>query len=289
MIKEKNRNCLVILPELVLLLLISCQPRSTISTGPSNLILTDTPVASPSPQTAILTSTLSPLTLIPSQVTQTITTSPFTRPSPPPSSTLTPTASQASRICSPLAWETLPELWEIISDPYNPPPMGRDERHQGVDFSHYSRKGHKTIEGEPVQAVLAGRVVSVIEDRLPYGNMVMVETPSADLPASLRDVLGMAEGESLYLLYAHFGHAPLVKLGDPVVCGQVIGEVGMTGYHVVNPHLHLEARYGPPGVVFESMAFYTATATDQEMENYRRWRMSGEFQHFDPMILFSYK
>jgi murein DD-endopeptidase MepM/ murein hydrolase activator NlpD len=167
--------------------------------------------------------------------------------------------------------------------------MGRDERHQGVDFSHYSRKGHKTIEGEPVHAVFAGRVVSVINNRLPYGNMVMIETPGTDLPASLRDALGMAAGESLYLLYAHFGHAPLVKLGDPVVCGQVIGDVGMIGYNVVNAHLHLEARRGPPGVVFESMAFYTSSATEQEMENYRRWRMGGEFQHFDPMVLFSFK
>ena len=167
--------------------------------------------------------------------------------------------------------------------------MGRDERHQGVDFSHYSRKGHKTIEGEPVQAVLAGRVASVIEDRLPYGNMLMVETPYDALPADLRVLIGLPEGDSLYLLYAHFGHAPLVKLGEQVECGQVIGEVGMTGYNVVNPHLHLESRYGPPGVVFESMAFYTATATEQEMETYWRWRMSGEFQHFDPMILFSDK
>ncbi len=185
--------------------------------------------------------------------------------------------------------ETIPELWEIISDPYNPPPMGRDERHQGVDFSHYSRKGYKTIEGEPVQVVLAGRAASVIQNRLPYGNMVMIETPYSDLPAGLPDALGMAAGESLYLLYAHFGHEPLVKLGDSVACGQVIGDVGMTGYNIVNPHLHLEARRGPPGIVFESMAFYTASATAQEMENYRRWRMGGEFQHFDPMVLFAFK
>jgi murein DD-endopeptidase MepM/ murein hydrolase activator NlpD len=216
-------------------------------------------------------------------------------PSPIPSSSPTffpsgtPSPMPVSLICSPLAWETIPELAEIVSDPYNPPPMGRDERHQGVDFSHYSRKGHKSIEGEPVQAVLTGRVVSVINNRLPYGNMVMVETPSADLPASLRDALGMAEGESLYLLYAHFGHAPLVKLGDPLVCGQVIGDVGKTGYNVVNPHLHLEGRRGPSGAIFESMAFYTSSATEQEMENYRRWRMGGEFQHFDPMVLFSFK
>jgi len=166
--------------------------------------------------------------------------------------------------------------------------MGRDERHQGVDFSHYSRKEHKTIEGEPVQIALSGRVAAVIQNRLPYGNMVIVETPYEDLPEDLHAALGMTERDSIYLLYAHFGHPPLVNLGDPVDCGQEIGDVGMTGYNIVNPHLHLEARLGPPGVTFDSMAYYTTTATEQEMENYRRWRTSGEFRHFDPMKLFEF-
>jgi murein DD-endopeptidase MepM/ murein hydrolase activator NlpD len=202
--------------------------------------------------------------------------------------TASPTPTPVFEICSPLAWETIAELWEIVSDPYNPPPAGSDERHQGVDFSHYSRKGVKTIEGEPVQVVLPGRVAAVIVDRLPYGNMVMVETPGAALPTEVRRALGMAEGESIYLLYAHFGHSPTVNLSETVQCGQVIGEVGKTGYNIVNPHLHLEARLGPEGVTFESMAFYTTSATESEMENYRRWRTSGEFRHFDPLRLFEF-
>jgi murein DD-endopeptidase MepM/ murein hydrolase activator NlpD len=157
-----------------------------------------------------------------------------------------------------------------------------------VDFSHYSRKGVKTMEGEPVQVVLPGRVVAVIDDRLPYGNMVMVETLAAALPVELRRALEMGEEQSLYLLYAHFGQIPTVHLRDRLQCGQVIGEVGKTGYNIVNPHLHLEARLGPAGVVFESMAFYTTSATEQEMLNYRRWRTSGEFRHFDPMKLFEF-
>jgi murein DD-endopeptidase MepM/ murein hydrolase activator NlpD len=164
--------------------------------------------------------------------------------------------------------------------------MGSDERHQGVDFSHYSRKGFKTIEGEPVQAVLAGEVSAVIKDRVPYGNMVMIETSANHLPMNLRDALGVAEGESLYILYAHLGNESKLNHGDHVECGQVIGEVGLTGYNIVNPHLHLETRLGSSGVFFESMAYYTTSATNQEMDNYRRWRMSGEFRHFDPMILF---
>jgi murein DD-endopeptidase MepM/ murein hydrolase activator NlpD len=284
--KEHKKYYLVILPWLFFIL-IACQPTSSISDVPSKPFLTNTPTVLPFPQVVSLTPNPSPLISIP--LTPSSTPLSLASLTPIPSPAATQTAATVFKLCSPLAWETIPELWEIISDPYNPPPMGRDERHQGVDFSHYSRKGHKTIEGEPVQVVLAGRVASVIKNRLPYGNMVMIETPYSDLPAGLQDALGMAAGESLYLLYAHFGHEPSVMLGELVACGQVIGDVGMIGYNIVNPHLHLETRRGPPGIVFESMAFYTASATEQEMENYRRWRMGGEFQHFDPMVLFSFK
>jgi murein DD-endopeptidase MepM/ murein hydrolase activator NlpD len=197
-------------------------------------------------------------------------------------------STQASfQMCSPLAWETIAELPEIISDPYKPPSLNRaEERHHGVDFSHYSRKEVTTIEGEPVQAVLTGVVASVIVDRLPYGNMVMIETAAYSLSQEMTQALGLDSEHSLYILYAHFGQSPLVSLGENVGCGQVLGEVGATGYNNVNPHLHLETRVGPAGVTFPSMAFYTTTASLEEMENYIRWRTGGEFTHFDPMSLF---
>jgi len=34
------------------------------------------------------------------------------------------------------------------------------------------------------------------------------------------------------------------------------------------------------------MAYYIVKASDLERENYLRWRISGDFQHFDPMALF---
>jgi murein DD-endopeptidase MepM/ murein hydrolase activator NlpD len=203
-----------------------------------------------------------------------------------PSNTPTMVDGAIFEMCSPLAEETIPELWEIVSDPYNPPPPGSDERHQGVDFSHYRRKERLTIEGEVVQSVLSGRVAAAIQDRLPYGNMVIIETPGIDLPQVLADELGIEAGESLYLLYAHMQNAPQVVLGEMVYCGQEIGTVGMTGYNIVNPHLHLETRIGLAGGRFESMAFYDTSATVEEMDNYLRWRTSGDFRHFDPMMLF---
>jgi murein DD-endopeptidase MepM/ murein hydrolase activator NlpD len=204
-----------------------------------------------------------------------------------------PTPSPVSKLvefsmCSPLQHENIASLYEIISDPYNPPPPGRDERHHGVDFSYYHHGDRDTIEGEGVQAILAGSVAAVINDRLPYGNMVIIETAASLFPADLVSTFGIEKDESLYHLYAHMQSTPLVKVGEAVECGQALGTVGMTGYNVVNPHLHLETRIGPAGESFRGMAFYTTSATIEEMENYQRWRTSGEFRHFDPISLFTW-
>ncbi|MBC8508275.1 MAG: hypothetical protein H8D34_25750, partial [Chloroflexi bacterium] len=59
------------------------------------------------------------------------------------------------------------------------------------------------------------------------------------------------------------------------------------GYVVPVAHLHLETRIGPPGIAFESMAFFDTQATPVEQAAYTRWRTSGNFQHFDPMQLFA--
>jgi len=198
----------------------------------------------------------------------------------------TPTISQFL-MCSPLGEETIASLWEIITDPYNPPPAGSDERHQGVDFSYYRRGNRLTIEGELVQSILSGKVAASIQDRLPYGNMVIIETSWDILPGSIIDAIGIHAGESLYSLYAHMQATPSLLLGEFVQCGQILGTVGTTGYYVVNPHLHLETRIGPIGIEFDRMAFYDTSASLEEMDNYLRWRTSGEFRHFDPMVLFN--
>jgi murein DD-endopeptidase MepM/ murein hydrolase activator NlpD len=190
----------------------------------------------------------------------------------------------AVRICSPLAEHQLNELVAIVSDPYHPPPMGKDDRHQGVDFSYYRQSGRATIEGEGVQSVLAGRVAAAIRDSFPFGNLVIVETAQDHLPDDLLQALKPAQGQSLYVLYAHLEGPPLVQVGDPVQACQALGAVGKSGNAGV-AHLHLETRFGPADRVFSGMAYYTSQASQQERDNYVLWRMSGVFQHFDPMIL----
>ena len=189
-------------------------------------------------------------------------------------------------LCSPLEGQPIEILHEIISDPYHPPPLGREERHQGVDFGFYRRGDLMTIEGVGVQAVMRGIVRAAINDRLPYGNMIILETSAAELSEEIIANLVIQPGESIYHLYAHLQEPPTVMLGEPVLCGQMLGAVGTTGYYVVEPHLHLEMRIGPAGQEFPGMAFYDTAATSEEMAAYTRWRTGGEFRHFDPMTLF---
>ena len=87
-------------------------------------------------------------------------------------------------------------------------------RHFGVDIDG------KT--GDPVVAIAAGRVVMVSE-RYYAGGTVVID-----------------HGLRLYSLYFHLSEF-LVKNGDTVEKGQLIGKVGRSG-RVTGPHLHLGTR-----------------------------------------------
>lgn len=225
---------------------------------------------------------------------------PFPMHPPPPPPTVTPLPSaiptqaatsppedEVLQLYSPLAEHTIEQLPGIVSSPYDPPPPGNDARHHGVDFCYFQGEEREFIGGEGVQAIFSGRVAASIEDRLPYGNMVIIETGYEEIPAEYVSALDIQAGESLYHLYAHFQESPEVALGERVEGGQVLGQVGKTGYNIVVSHLHFETRLGPANAVFESMVYYDVSAAQEEMEAYELWRMSGEFRHFDPMILFA--
>ncbi len=196
-----------------------------------------------------------------------------------------PTPKAQPQICAPLTEHTIPQLPNIVSDPYAPPPPGKDERHHGIDFAYYNHAGRPSILGEGVQSIFAGEVAAAIHDKLPYGNMVIIETLPEAIPEALRKTLAIPDGYSLYHLYAHFAEAPLVQLGEEIICGAPLGYVGQSGYNIPVAHLHIETRIGPSGVRFESMMFYDTHATSNEQKQYLRWRVSGEFQHFDPMLV----
>lgn len=188
-------------------------------------------------------------------------------------------------MCSPLKDIQLGLLHRLISDGYHPPPMGSDARHQGVDFANFAFLTKKTtFLGLDVLAVLPGRVAASVTDSFPFGNLVIIETSYEEMPIELSTRLRVAPDQSLYLLYAHMQLPPVVKLGEYVSACQAIGKVGHTG-NTLATHLHFETRIGPPGAVFDGFSAFTDAATQKEKANYRLWRISGVFQHFNPMLL----
>jgi murein DD-endopeptidase MepM/ murein hydrolase activator NlpD len=234
--------------------------------------------------------------------------------------TLTPTVApittssadiQDYLVASPLQGIGPNELASIITQPFDLPPAGEDSGHHGVDFAFWRRGDLTSIEGVPILSVFPGKVVSAYSKiRLPYGYMVMVETPLANLPKEILDAIKLptasqtptnpsnrltcptgfadwwsTDSKSLYVLYGHMKDVPSVKLGQTVKMGDQLGNVGNTGSSS-NPHLHFEMRIGPSNATFASMGHYDTTATDQERHNYCMWRISGQFEMFDPMELY---
>jgi murein DD-endopeptidase MepM/ murein hydrolase activator NlpD len=99
--------------------------------------------------------------------------------------------------------------WRI--DPFN----GQRALHDGVDF--------QARPGPPILAAAAG-VVIASEYHPEYGNMIDVD-----------------HGDGLVTRYAHCSKR-LVRVGDVVLKGATLGEVGSTG-RVTGPHLHFEVRH----------------------------------------------
>jgi murein DD-endopeptidase MepM/ murein hydrolase activator NlpD len=179
----------------------------------------------------------------------------------------------------------LSRIVEYVSHPYTPPIGSNLETgHHGVDFSYYTKDGiGPPIDNNPIQSMLNGRVAGIGINRLPYGNMLVIETPFENLPLSIKELFGMQAGTSLYLLYAHMLEAPIFSIGDPVSCADLIGIVGNSGFSG-NPHLHLESRVGPSGLDLPTMIFYETTATLAEQAAYTEWRVGDTFTKHDPTL-----
>ena len=106
------------------------------------------------------------------------------------------------------SWQSSAFGWRI--DPFN----GQHAFHEGVDFL--------AAPGSDVRAAAGGMVV--YSDQHPqYGNMVEID-----------------HGNGLVSRYAH-AHKRLVNVGDVVMSGSKIAEVGRTG-RATGTHLHFEVR-----------------------------------------------
>jgi murein DD-endopeptidase MepM/ murein hydrolase activator NlpD len=114
--------------------------------------------------------------------------------------------STPSRLPVKIGWYSSNYGWRI--DPFT----GQNAFHEGVDFM--------AEIGTPILAA-AGGIVVCSEKSTSYGNMVEID-----------------HGNGLSSRYAHMSKR-LVKVGDVVLRGQEIGEVGSTG-RSTGPHLHFE-------------------------------------------------
>jgi murein DD-endopeptidase MepM/ murein hydrolase activator NlpD len=195
----------------------------------------------------------------------------------------------------------------MVSNPYHPPEPGSDDPHQGVDLAVIDPANRIALSGSPVQAILNGQVAMLINDRFPYGNAVLIETPleaagpdwwaqagvptpaptlaprsALTCPAFVHPPAGDAARRSVYVLYAHLQSIAQLSVGQPVSCGQALGVVGMSG-NALAPHLHVEIRAAPAAIQLGSMEHYDVSASQDEMAAYCLWRVSGLFQLVDPL------
>ena len=90
-----------------------------------------------------------------------------------------------------------------------------NKMHQGIDFT--------CPTGTPIQATAKGKVIKLASSKSGYGKHIIID-----------------HGYGYKTLYAHMS-AFDVDLGDEVVKGQKIGEVGNTGTSTA-PHCHYEVR-----------------------------------------------
>ena len=226
-----------------------------------------------------------------------------------PTLTPVPAATQIPfEVCVPLEDETFESLQQILWNPLDIPPFGNDGGHHGLDFAYYQKGERLSIQGIEIYAILAGKIVLILGNDIPYGYAIIIETPLSNLPSDLKETLlaqylpipeeVFYKGEcpevippeltgamSVYHLYAHMEDPPAFDPGDAVSCGEKLGTVGTTG-RSTNPHLHLETRLGPSSADLSTMAYYSVSYSDEQRSTYCLWRMSGYYQLFDPFLLF---
>jgi murein DD-endopeptidase MepM/ murein hydrolase activator NlpD len=120
-------------------------------------------------------------------------------------------------------------------------------RHLGTDFDGKM--------GETIRASNDG-VVSLVGDFFYSGNTVVID-----------------HGEGIATAYLHMSRV-LVKQGDSVSKGQLIGLVGATG-RVTGPHLHWIAKYGTISVNPMSLLSVTAVSSQPGIRRARRTTRSA--------------
>jgi hypothetical protein len=244
-------------------------------------------------------------------ITPTLTATPTLDPTQTSTTTALPTATPiiAQEFCSPLAGIEKTELHAITSNPYIKPKAFVESGHPAIDFAFYQYKQFTTFSYFPLQSILPGKIAFISNNKFPYGNMVIIETPLGEIESNLLQSINLPtpyppgtysidfvcpvvgnpiqrdqSSKSVYVLYAHMAEPVNFSIGDQVGCGQSIGFAGKTG-NSAEDHVHIEIRVGPSHVLFESIASYNEDASKEERYNYCIWALSGVFQPVDPALI----
>jgi murein DD-endopeptidase MepM/ murein hydrolase activator NlpD len=121
--------------------------------------------------------------------------------------------------------------------------------HRGLDLP--------AIEGTPILASGDGEVV-FSGYGLVYGGGA--KNDPYGISVKIKHTL-KHEGQTIYTVYCHLERS-LVKAGQKVTTGQIIGTVGMTG-NTSGPHLHYEVRVlGDYGQVYQNPELWLVPAVD---------------------------
>ncbi|MGF1533822.1 MAG: M23 family metallopeptidase [Bernardetiaceae bacterium] len=105
--------------------------------------------------------------------------------------------------------------------------------HQGTDF--ILKDFAQMDAGVAVRAVRAGRVIAVLDTLFDRNKRIN--------NGQLGNFIAIAHDQRLFTYYAHLKqHSAGVSLGDWVVAGQYLGQVGSSG-NSTDPHLHFELWY----------------------------------------------
>lgn len=140
-----------------------------------------------------------------------------------------------------------PEDYAILTSPFNPNrkhPISKVIRpHKGADI--VGKRGTQIL------AVADGKVTVSSFDKGGYGNWVEIEHN--------------INGKVIRTRYGHMRDTPLVKVGDIVIAGTVIGIQGQTG-GATGEHLHFEVRID--GEAVNPLPYLIGKDT---IETYKQW------------------
>jgi len=209
-------------------------PTEFIETRVAELLTHNAPTAAPENTPALEFATVTPI-LTPLRVP---TSGPTITPGAEVEAAPTPGTPCPNQACAALAehfWLARPvppdsNIYPDRTYAYGSTQQGLREPHHGVEF--VNRAGTAVLAAAPGVVVVAGddSIIAYGPATKFYGQLVVVKLEQEH------------NGQPVFNLYAHLSDV-LVKEGQRVQTGEVLGAVGQTGV-AIGPHLHFEVRVG---------------------------------------------